>query len=236
MSKEAADWPLLADLELVEHYKSSKYGTWYRHRSVPGTTRKIGGVMMLETETQLVYQICSYLLNYPNQEFIDSLEEVAEELDSLSSSEMKEELHQFLSKANALSVPTLISTYVDTFDFGKKTNLYITYMTNGEQRERGMDLLFLKNYYKLHGFHVTDKELPDFLPVILEFASQVDQETIKPILERYLTNIKEIDDHLDPEQNLYGHIFKALMLALETAGITKPVRRSEEICSNSFCG
>lgn len=197
----------------------------------------IGGEIIMEDyEIQQVFQFCSYLLSYPDREFTGSLPVISEELTNLIESPMKVELHQYLQKAMKMRSSELVSIYVDTFDFGKKTNLYITYMTNGEQRERGMDLLFLKNYYQLHGFSATDKELPDYLPLILEFAGAVDQETMKPVFQRYLTNIKEIADRLQPEDNLYGHILKATMLALEKAGITKLVRRSDEICSNSFYG
>lgn len=191
---------------------------------------------MSDNNLQQVFQVCSYLLDYPNEEFIDSLEEVENELESLSYPLIKSELYQFFKKAKNMSHNELIATYVYTFDFGKKTNLYVTYMSNGEQRERGMDLLFLKNYYKLHGFDVADKELPDYLPIILEFASLVEQETLKPVFERYFTNIKEIAERLDPEDNLYGHVMKSIVLAIEATGITKSVRRSEELCSNSFCG
>ncbi|WP_042463226.1 nitrate reductase molybdenum cofactor assembly chaperone [Neobacillus dielmonensis] len=183
-----------------------------------------------------VFQYCSILLNYPDQDFQDILAEAAEEAGNLSFFEATNELQQFLEKARALSPVDLVSIYVNTFDFGKKTNLYVTYLTNGEQRERGMDLLFLKNYYKIHGFLVTHKELPDYLPVMLEFAGLVDLATSKPILERYYDQIKEIADHLDPTHNLYGHIFKAILLAMKSAGIIKLVRRSEEICSNNFYG
>ncbi|MBL4953984.1 nitrate reductase molybdenum cofactor assembly chaperone [Neobacillus sp. OS1-32] len=184
---------------------------------------------MSYSQIQQTFQLCSYLLSYPDQELMDSLEDVKSELESLAFSAIKEELVQFLEKAKLKSLSELISTYVYTFDFGKKTNLYVTYMTNGEQRERGMDLLFLKNYYRLNGFDVTDKELPDYLPIMLEFASLVDKETLKPVFERYLDNIKEINNHLDSEVNLYGHITKTIVLALEEAGISKPVRRSGEI-------
>lgn len=198
--------------------------------------KSIGGEIMGDYEIQQVFQFCSYLLSYPDREYTGSLQEISEELTNLTESPMKAELHQYLQKAMKMRSSELVSIYVDTFDFGKKTNLYITYMTNGEQRERGMDLLFLKNYYQLHGFSATDKELPDYLPLMLEFAGTVDQETMKPVFQRYLTNIKEIADRLKPEDNLYGHILKTTMLALEKAGITKLVRRSEEICSNSFYG
>jgi nitrate reductase delta subunit len=191
---------------------------------------------MMSDDTGQVFQLCSYLLNYPDLEWIDSLIEVEEEVEMLAVSPMKDELLQFCKGAKGKSAAEILATYVNTFDFGKKTNLYVTYMSSGEQRERGMDLLFLKNYYKLQGFSVTDKELPDYLPIMLEFASLVAEEKIKPVFERYFENIKEIEMHLTEANNLYRHILSAVIGALEDAGVTKSVRRSEEICSTNFYG
>ncbi|MFO1444797.1 nitrate reductase molybdenum cofactor assembly chaperone [Bacillus sp. Bva_UNVM-123] len=187
-------------------------------------------------QLQETFQLCSYLLSYPDQEYIDSVEEMESELESMTIPHIKEEIGYFFQKAKNMAQAELVSIYVNTFDFGKKSNLYVTYMSNGEQRERGMDLLFLKNYYKLHGFSVTDKELPDYLPIMLEFASLVDEEIMKPVFERYLVNMKEIAGNVNPNDNLYGHLLRAIMLALQEAGITKSVRRSEELCLNNFYG
>ncbi len=194
------------------------------------------GEIMTHQQTQQAFQLCSYLLSYPDQDYIESFAEIENELDSLANPTMKVELAQFFQKAKNISHTNLISTYVNTFDFGKKSNLYVTYMSDGEQRERGMDLLFIKNYYKLHGFEIIDKELPDYLPIMLEFASLVDQDIMKPVFERYLANMKEIAENVNPKDNLYGHILRSIMLALQEAGITKSVRRSEELCTNSFYG
>ncbi len=175
--------------------------------------------MMTENQIQPIFQLCSYLLSYPNEAFLLSLEEVEAELNALNAPLLTEEISQFCKKAKGQPLIDLIATYIATFDFGKKTNLYVSYMSNGEQRERGMDLLFLKNYYKMHGFHVTDKELPDYLPVLLEFASQVDLEKIEPVFKRYMNSIKEIADHLKPAENVYGHVFQAILSALEMIGL-----------------
>lgn len=191
---------------------------------------------MNKSSLQEVYQICSFLLSYPDEEFTKLLPFVLDEIDTLTISSIKEELLQFCQKAMKLTKNEFINTYIYTFDFGKKTNLYVTYMANGEQRERGMDLLFLKNYYKINGFEMMNTELPDYLPIILEFASQVDTEIITPIFERYFDNIHEIADHLNPEDHLYGHIIKSVMLAIEYSGITQSVRRSEVGCYSSFSG
>ncbi|KEF35969.1 respiratory nitrate reductase chaperone NarJ [Schinkia azotoformans MEV2011] len=184
---------------------------------------------MNTTDSQLTFQICSYLLNYPDQALIDSIPEVLEEIDSLQSSDTKQELQSYCEKVKKQSLTKLVSTYINTFDFGKKTNLYLTYMSNGEQRERGMELLFLKNFYKLHGFEVTDKELPDYLPIMLEFAGQVDEAAMKLIFERYLTNIEEVSKNLNDGNNLYGHIIKAILLELGKAGVTNTRQRSEAL-------
>ena len=109
-------------------------------------------------------------------------------------------------------------------------------MTSGEQRERGTDLLFLKNYYKLNGFAATDLELPDYLPLMLEFAAQVDEETLKPVFERYYENVIEIRDHLVEQKNDYRHILIAVISALNEAGINATKRRGDEACSINFYG
>ncbi|NSL52689.1 nitrate reductase molybdenum cofactor assembly chaperone [Calidifontibacillus erzurumensis] len=190
--------------------------------------KRKSGDSMSDRNNEFTFRLCSYLLSYPSQQFLDSIIDIEEELLSLTAPvNIKNELAQFCKKAKKIGLNELIHIFIQTFDFGKKTNLYVTYMSNGEQRERGLELLFLKNYYQFHGFEMTEKELPDYLPVMLEFASQVSEEVMKPLFERYLSNIKEIIDHLDPEQNLYGHILKAVWLALENAGVTKPLQRSE---------
>jgi nitrate reductase delta subunit len=190
----------------------------------------------MSDDTGQVFKLCSYLLNYPDSEWIDSLGEVEEEIDLLAASPMKDELNKFCLRVKEKSAAEIVASYVNTFDFGKKTNLYVTYMSSGEQRERGMDLLFLKNYYKLQGFSVTDKELPDYLPIMLEFASLVDDEKMKPVFERYFENIREIEKGLVEANNYYCHILSAAVGALEDAGVKKAVRRSEEICSTNFYG
>ncbi|WP_377802218.1 nitrate reductase molybdenum cofactor assembly chaperone [Bacillus benzoevorans] len=174
---------------------------------------------MTDVQIQPIFQLCSYLLNYPDEAFVESLDEVKAELDTTPFPEIQHELEQFCLKAKNQSLPSLVSTYITTFDFGKKTNLYVSYMAGGEQRERGMDLLFLKNYYKMHGFHVTDKELPDYLPIVLEFASQVEVAEMEPVFTRYMKSIAEIAGHLNPNDNLYGHIFQAILQTLERTGI-----------------
>jgi nitrate reductase delta subunit len=61
--------------------------------------------------------------------------------------------------------------YVETFDFARRNSLYLTYHVHGDRRQRGVALLRLKQRYAAAGLELLDGELPDFLPVMLEFAA-----------------------------------------------------------------
>ena len=64
----------------------------------------------------------------------------------------------------------LQAQYVETFDFSRRSSLYLTYHTFGDRRQRGMALLALKQRYAAAGLECGDDELPDYLPLVLEFA------------------------------------------------------------------
>lgn len=60
--------------------------------------------------------------------------------------------------------------YVETFDFSRRTALDLTYYTHGDRRQRGLALLDLRRRYEAAGLDLDGPELPDHLPVVLEFA------------------------------------------------------------------
>src|SRR5690606_8172277 len=62
--------------------------------------------------------------------------------------------------------------YVETLDLNKRAGLYLTFYTDGDKRQRGAALLRLKQLYRAAGLPLEGAdELPDYLPVMLEFAA-----------------------------------------------------------------
>jgi nitrate reductase delta subunit len=61
--------------------------------------------------------------------------------------------------------------YVETFDLRRRCALYLTYYRFGDTRRRGLAMIAFKTAYRVEGFTPTDDELPDYLPLVLEFAS-----------------------------------------------------------------
>ncbi len=61
--------------------------------------------------------------------------------------------------------------YVETFDRGRSTSLHLFEHVHGDSRERGPAMIDLARTYAAAGLMLKEGELPDFLPVVLEFAS-----------------------------------------------------------------
>ncbi len=79
----------------------------------------------------------------------------------------------------------------------EKTNMYVTYFNSGEQRERGIEFFAFKNTYQQSGFLPTEKELPDYLPLMLEFAAVAEIEAARSVFEKYLSNVRELASRLE---------------------------------------
>lgn len=69
--------------------------------------------------------------------------------------------------------------------------MYVTYFNSGEQRERGIELLHLKTHTNNPVFCRQRKSLPDYLPLMLEFAAAAEIEAARSVFEKYLSNVRE---------------------------------------------
>lgn len=167
-----------------------------------------------------IYQIISYLLQYPNNQMIDTLPEIKEEIEVITHVEIKEYMTKFIQEVENMPLDDWTRHYIDHFDFGKLTNLYVTYLKLGEQRERGLELLKLKKYFEAHGFHVTDRELPDYLPIILEFCANVPIEVSNELLSMHGKAIMEIQMKLKEQNSFYELLFECLFLQMNAHGLS----------------
>ena len=127
-----------------------------------------------------LYKILSILLEYPSGELEEHWHDIEACIDSLdhASDADKIALHAFIDWAKSLALLTLQANYVKTFDQSPENALYLTHHLFEEQdRERGPTLVELADYYKSQGFEIESNELPDYLPLILEYVSTLDDET-----------------------------------------------------------
>ena len=123
-----------------------------------------------------IYKLLSSLLDYPNQDLIEHLPDLRDfvaqsiEIDHAE----REALQNFLSHLQSLSVTELQADYVQTFDMTAEHSLHLTHHLFGDDKNRGPALIDLGELYKDYGVEVVTNELPDYLPLILEFTAYLD--------------------------------------------------------------
>jgi nitrate reductase delta subunit len=110
------------------------------------------------------WKLLSLLLQYPEPELLAARNELELAATGLPGVE------RFLAWRRATPVGELQQAYVRTFDFDRRASLHLTYHTLGDRRQRGLELVRLKRRYAESGLPLTGSELPDYLPVLLEFA------------------------------------------------------------------
>lgn len=170
-------------------------------------------------QAQTVFRLVSYLLEYPDAAWKESLQDLRQVVETLHDEEIAGLFGRFLHSVEQMGIETLGEGYVRTFDFGKKTNLYITYARHGEQRERGPALLALKQYYTENGWHMVEDELSDYLPLMLEFASAAPLDAIRQLLSEHRPAIEDIREQLMARDSLYVDLFDAIRLAIDELNI-----------------
>lgn len=127
-----------------------------------------------------IYKILSVLLEYPEQELIDHLPEIRAVLDKSAEIDDEERavLLGFVDHMTGHTLTELQVDYVNTFDRTPEHSLHLTHHLFGDDndRNRGPALIDLSEMFKEYGVKTVTNELPDFLPLLLEFASYLDSQ------------------------------------------------------------
>ncbi|MDO9065153.1 MAG: nitrate reductase molybdenum cofactor assembly chaperone [Sulfuricella sp.] len=125
-----------------------------------------------------IYKILSALLEYPEQELLDHLPEIRVEIGNSPDVDMaeKDALRKLLDHMANTPSTELQADYVKTFDLTPEHSLHLTHHLFGDDNDknRGPALIDLGELYKDSGMKLTTNELPDYLPLILEFAALKD--------------------------------------------------------------
>ena len=122
----------------------------------------------------VIDQAASVLLAYPDETALARVPLVRVALAELPAHPARDQLLRFLAHLDqpGQAAPlALAAQYVETFDFRRRCCLYLTYYTHGDTRRRGAALARLRQRYRQAGLDLTHGELPDFLPVVLEFTA-----------------------------------------------------------------
>jgi nitrate reductase delta subunit len=156
------------------------------------------------------YKLCSLLLSYPDQELLDARPELSDAVEELPPTSSRTALQRFCAWWGHEDQLALQQHYVQTFDLDKRCGLYLTFYGEGDRRERGTALLRLKRLYRAAGLPLEGSELPDYLPVMLEFAAAAPSGQGTIVLREHRAALELVRLSLRERQTPYAEVLEGV--------------------------
>ncbi|MDF3849072.1 MULTISPECIES: nitrate reductase molybdenum cofactor assembly chaperone [Achromobacter] len=154
------------------------------------------------------YRLLSALLCYPEADLLDALGEVETALAAYpDAEETLQPLMEYLATHDLIS---LQENYVATFDRNRSHSLHLFEHVYGESRDRGQAMVDLLDTYREHGFEPVVSELPDHVPLFLEFLGVVDPDLAQELLDDAIHVLAAIGSRLARSESPYACIFAVL--------------------------
>jgi nitrate reductase delta subunit len=165
----------------------------------------------------LSLRVLARLLGYPGAELRSHLPEMrdvlrAEGAVTVGPLAELDVLMDALSNSDPLDTE---AAYVQLFDRGRATSLHLFEHVHGDSRDRGPAMIDLAQTYDQAGLYLAPGELPDYLPVVLEFVSTQPPREARAFLNEMTHIFNAIFSALQQRQSAYASVIGAL---LELAG------------------
>ncbi len=176
---------------------------------------RLGGGGESRRHARVVHQVASWCLSYPDEEFVARLPLLRAAVNGLPAGTAREGLRAFLGDAAATALEAQQRRYVEVFDVSRKHALYLSYWTDGDTRRRGEVLGRIKARYRASDFLVdTHGELPDFLPLALEYAAVADPVDGPALLQEYRASLELLKFALIEAGTPYAGVLQAVCSTL----------------------
>ncbi len=161
------------------------------------------------------------LLAYPESELIAALPEVDAALDAerVLPAGLRTRLKALTGQLASTDLLDAQERYVALFDRTRSLSLHLFEHVHGDSRERGPAMVDLLGIYRKQGLTVADNELPDYLPLYLEYASLLDEQGGAAAVADVAQILAPVRDRLAQRGSPYAAVFDAL-LALSGAAVT----------------
>ncbi|MBN3792089.1 nitrate reductase molybdenum cofactor assembly chaperone [Burkholderia sp. Ac-20353] len=137
-------------------------------------------------------------------------------------------LERFFSYLRERDLLTLQENYVALFDRGRATSLHLFEHVHGESRDRGQAMVDLLQMYERHGLYLKPGELPDHLPVFLEYLSRLPAPDARSLLGETGEILRALATQLAKRGSHYGFVVGALLPLAGIAPIDTPADAPEQ--------
>tara|TARA_R110002074_G_scaffold350174_1_gene521151 strand:+ start:324 stop:1043 length:720 start_codon:yes stop_codon:yes gene_type:complete len=155
----------------------------------------------------------SLILSYPTQELQDAMPEIGGVLasDTRLTAAARRDLRPLVDALTSDDIYDLQERFVMLFDRSRTLSLNLFEHVHGESRDRGGAMVSLVETYRAAGFDPVTSELPDHLPVLLEFLATQTFVEARDTLADAAHIFEALVTRLDRRESLYGAVFAALL-------------------------
>ncbi|MBN9600291.1 MAG: nitrate reductase molybdenum cofactor assembly chaperone [Afipia sp.] len=172
------------------------------------------------------FKVLSALLTYPSEDLVAAAPLFCVVLDEegLVPVAARERLDVLIEELATGDLYDLQERYGLLFDRSRSLALHLFEHVHGESRDRGQAMVDLKTLYENAGFVITANDLPDFIPLFLEFLSTQPVEAARELLAQPAHILAAIAERLERRSSSYRAVFDALVAIAEA----KPEREAVE--------
>jgi nitrate reductase molybdenum cofactor assembly chaperone NarJ/NarW len=171
------------------------------------------GAGLTDRHRRLAWRIAALLLDYPSAETLSMTGQLSSAVQELPAA-LREPIFDFLSDFSGADPLQLAARYVETFDMRRRASLHLTYYAYGDTRKRGMALLRFKHAFRQAGTRLGDGELPDYLPLVLEFAATIDPGQGERLLAEHVPVLELLRLSLQDSGSTYAGLLAAVLATL----------------------
>lgn len=165
------------------------------------------------TDKVSAFKVLSILLSYPEPHWIDAVPELVTCLkkENMLTEKVIAQLKSFGRRFQTEDLLTLQSEYVALFDQNRNLSLHLFEHIHGESRDRGQAMVDLVDVYEQNGFAIDAKELPDYLPLFLEFLSMIPADEAFTLLDTCIHIVEKIAQQLAERGSDYTAVFNGIL-------------------------
>jgi nitrate reductase delta subunit len=163
--------------------------------------------------TTLTFKVLSALLSYPTSELQEAAPELIKALDREAAVPpgVRRGLDKLLKEIVTADLYDIQERYVLLFDRTRSLSLHLFEHVHGESRDRGQAMIDLKSLYESSGLRISVAELPDFVPLFLEFLSTRPRAEAYELLGQSAHIFSALAERLRKRQSAYQAAFAALV-------------------------
>lgn len=203
-------------------------------------TENIMSESIMQDNNATLFKLLSALFEYPDEAMLHALPELITIIGEDTSIKPAERaaLASFIGWLADSDATEAQARYVKTFDMTPEHALHLTHHLFGDDKNRGPALIDLGEYYKSYGLEMGTNELPDYLPLVLEFASMLEPVEAQVFLDPFAKAIAQLGANLGAAESPWAplvRLIEAYARLVPTMFIPAAQPITDSVCNDDDC-